>query len=166
VSLGAFAQTSTFRLNGLWLAGGGLRFDYVYRRLCLGLDAALLTTSESFDPTGTARVFLAYGSPYAAWRERWGPAQTRLGVGYAMGAARLTGTATDPRVFAGTTTGPWSAPFAFAALALGITDGLGLEARGRVGWVTSPVVGEVLGSGDVALEGLWASVDVGMTLAL
>jgi hypothetical protein len=164
--LGAFAQTSTFQHGGVWLAGGGLRFDYVYRRSCFGLDAALLTTTERFDPTGSARIVLAYGSPFAAWHERWGPLQTRLGVGYALGAARLSGQALDARAFAGTITGPWSAPYALAALALTLTDGLGVDARGRIGWVTSPVIGEVSGGGEAALRGLWASVEVGLAIAL
>lgn len=166
VDLGAFATTSTFQLDGVWLAGGGLRFDYAFGHACVGLDAALLTTTERFDPAGTARAVLAYGSPYAAWHERWGAAQTRLGVGYALGAARLSGQASDARVIAGTTTGPWTAPYGFAALGLTITDGLDVDARGRLGWVTSPVVGEVAGGSEMALRGLWASVEVGMAIAL
>jgi hypothetical protein len=165
VTLGVFAQASSFRLDGAWLAGGGLRFDYVYRRLCVGLDTAMLTTTEHFDE-GTARILLGYGSPYLAWRETWGRVQTRLGAGYALGAASVRGHATEPGAFAGTTTGPWTAPYAFAALGLAVTTGLRVEARGQAGWVTVPVKGEVSGGGGVAIEGLWMSVEVGVALAL
>ncbi len=165
VALEAFAQTSTFKLNGLWLAGGGMRFDYAYRRFCAGLDVALLTATETFAP-GSAQIVLAYGSPYVAWRERLGRAQTRLGAGYALGVARLSGHPSQPRAFAGTTSGPWSAPYLFAALAVEIAGGVGLEARGQVGGVTSSVVGDVAGGGGVALDGTWVSVELGLTIAL
>jgi hypothetical protein len=165
IDLGAFAQASTFRLDGTWLAGGGLRFDYTTGRLSAGLDVALQTMTERFEP-GTAQALLAYGSPTLAWRERWGRMQARLGGGYALGAARLSGHAADATAFGATTTGPWTSPYAFAALRVTVTEGVSVDARGQLGWVTSPVVGEVTAGGDVALEGLWASVQVGLAIAL
>jgi hypothetical protein len=165
VELGAFAQTSSFRLDGVWLTGGGLRFDYVYRWFCVGFDVAALQTVERFTQ-GSAQVFLGYGSPFVAWNERWGRAQTFLGAGYALGVAHLAGQANDARAFAGTTSGPWAAPYAFAALAVVVADGVTFDARGQVGWVTSPVIGNVTGGHDVALEGLWASVQLGLAIAL
>ena len=165
VDLGAFASTATFQLKDVWLAGGGLRFDYAYQRFCAGLDAAVLTTTERFEQ-GTAQVFLSYVSPSVAWQETWGPARARLGAGYALGVARLSGYATVARAFAGTTTGAWTAPYAFASFALAITGGFSVDARGQLGWVASPVVGEVSGGPDVALEGLWVSVQAGVTIAL
>ena len=165
VELGAFGQTSSFQLDGVWLAGGGLRFDYVYKRLCAGFDVAALTTTERFEQ-GTAQAFLAYGSPFVAWDERFGRAQTFVGAGYALGVAKLSGQASDPRAFAGATTGPWSAPYGFAALALVVAEGMSVDARGQLGWVTSPVIGDVTGGRQVALEGLWASVQLGLAIAL
>jgi hypothetical protein len=165
VTLGAFAQTSSFKLSGAWLAGGGLRLDYGYRRLSVGLDAALIAANDRFD-LGSAQVLVGYGSPYAAWRERWGRAQTRLGAGYALGAANVSGHATEARAIAGTTTGPWTAPYAFAAFELTLTDRVSLDARGQLGWVTSPVTGEVTGGGGVAIEGAWASVELGLAIVL
>jgi hypothetical protein len=165
VALEAFAQTSSFKANGVWLAGGGVRFDYARRRFCAGLGGAVLTTTERFD-LGTAQIFLSYGSPYVAWRETWGHTQTRLGAGYAVGAARVAGHATEPRAFAGTTIGPFSAPYAFAAFAVALSRDVRIEGRGEAGWVTSPVIGDVSTGAGVALEGLWASVEVGVALAL
>src|SRR5262249_51375051 len=120
IDLGAFAQTSSFGFDRAWLAGGGLRVDYADRRFCAGLDLALLTRTEDFE-LGTAQTLLVYGSPYVAWRERWGPLQTRLGGGWALGAARVSGHATDPAAFSGTTTGPWTAPYAFVGLRFAVT---------------------------------------------
>jgi hypothetical protein len=126
---------------------------------------ALLTTTERF-AQGTAQVFLSYASPYVAWRHGWGRTEALLGAGYALGAARLIGRATDTRVVAGTTTGPWSAPYALAVFALAVTGGLSVEARGQVGWVTLPVIGEVSGGADVALRDLWASFQAGLAITL
>jgi hypothetical protein len=165
IGLGAFAQTSSFAGHGMWLAGGGLRFDYFCRRLCAGFDATVASTTERF-AQGTAQVFLSYASPYVAWREEWGRTHTLLGIGYALGAARLVGRATDARVFAGTTTGPFTAPYALVGLAIALTADFGLEARGQAGWVTLPVIGEVSGGPDVAVQGLWASVQAGLAITL
>jgi hypothetical protein len=124
-----------------------------------------LGTSEAF-AQGRAHALLAYGSPYAAWQGRWGPAWARLGAGYALGVARLSGQSTDPRASAGTTVGPWTAPYGLVAVGGAITDGVGVEARGQLGWVTSSVVGEVAGAPGVALERLWSSLELGVVIAL
>jgi hypothetical protein len=165
IDLSVFAQTSGFPLHDLWLAGGGLRFDFACRLLCVGFDASLLTTTERF-AQGTAQVFLGYASPYLAWRYGWGRAETLLGAGYALGAARLVGRAADAGVIAGTTTGAWTAPYGLAVLALALTGDLSVEARGQLGWVIWPVIGEVSGGTDVAIRGLWASVQAGLAITL
>ncbi len=166
VTLGAFAQSSTFRFDGVWLTGGGLRFDYAYRRFAVGLDAAAVTTNETF-ALGTARVVLAYGSPYVAWRERLGGrVQTRLGGGFAFGAARLNGHASDARALAGSLSGPWSAPYAFAALDVELFGGVSADVRAEGGGVTSPVIGGISGAPNVTLDGLWASVQLGLAIAM
>ncbi len=163
--IAAFGQVTTFQLDGEWLAGGGLRLDYAARRWCAGVDAAVLTARERFDP-GTAQVVLGYGSPYVAWLARWARVQLRLGAGYALGAATISGHATDARAFGGTTTGPWTAPYALAAVSLALTGAVHLDAKGEAGGVTSPVVGNVTGGADVALKGFLASFQAGVTLAL
>jgi len=165
IDVAAFAQASTFRLDGAWLAGGGLRFDYVRGWASVGFDVATLTMSERFAP-GTAQALLAYASPYVAWRAGWGPLRTRLGAGFAVGAARLAGHATDATAFAGTTAGAWTAPFAFASMQAKISARISLDARGQLGWVTSPVVGEVAGAPDLALDGPWLSVQLGAAITL
>jgi hypothetical protein len=164
IDLGAFAQASTFGSGGAWLSGGGLRFDYFGRHVCAGLAATVLTMTERFE-LGTARAILSYGSPYVGWQERWGPVQGRLGAGYALGAARLSGAASGAAAFGGTTTGPWTALFAFGGLELLAIEALHVYAQGQFGWVTSPVVGEVAGGSSVALKGAWTNVQAGVALA-
>ena len=165
VGLAAFGEASAFPQSGVWLGGGGLRFDLLFRRFCAGFDVTLLTADEGFTQ-GTVHSFLAYAAPALAWRDQWGPAEMRLGAAYAFGAARLSGRASDARAFAGTTTGPWTAPYLFLAFALALTDTAHLDLRGLAGWVSSPVVGEVVGSSDLSLEGPWMSAQLGLSLAL
>jgi hypothetical protein len=165
VYLGALGQATSFRLDGRWLLGGGLRFEYARDIFCAGTDAVLLTADERVSQ-GTAQVLLSYASPYVGLGGSSGPFQVRLGAGYALGAARLSGHATDPRAGAATLTGAWTAPYAFAQVALALGDSLRVDLRGQAGWVTASVVGEVEGGGDVNLAGLWTSVQVGAALSL
>ncbi len=165
VELGALGQASTFGLDGRWLLGGGLRFEYAGAWFCAGIDAVLLASDERFD-YGSAQSFLSYASPYAGWSDAVGPLRVRLGAGYALGAARLAGRATKTNVDAESVSGPWSAPYGFAALAVGITGALRLDARLQAGWVASPVVGEVSSGGDIQLKGLWTSGQIGLALGL
>jgi hypothetical protein len=170
VQLAALAQTSTFRLDGHWLAGGGLRFEYSVAEACAGIDAVLLGTDRRFD-FGTTQTLLSYASPYAGFLGVVGPVRVRLGGGFAFGVARLAGRASDPAFASGTLAGYWTAPYAFAAAAVAISDALRLDVRAQAGWVTSPVIGEVIGQGataggDARLEGLWTSAQAGLSLAL
>ncbi len=165
VDFAAFAQASAFQLGGRWLVGGGVRADYVYGRLRVGLEGAVLGVSERFD-LGTADALLGYASPTIGWQERWRWVSTLLGLGYALGAASVSGHADAPRAFAGSTSGPWTAPFAFAGFVLALTKSLGLGAQGQWGWVTSPVVGDVTGARSVSLQGSWLSVQAGIALSL
>jgi hypothetical protein len=165
VGLGAFGQASSFPRGGVWLTGGGLRFDLVTRHVCAGFDVALLVADDRF-AEGSVQTSLAYAAPAVAWRASWSAADVRLGAGYALGAARLSGHANDPRAFAGATTGPWTAPYLFAAFALALTGVVHVDVRAQAGWVSSPVVGEVAGSADLALEGPWVSGQLGLSLSL
>jgi hypothetical protein len=165
VYLGALGQATSFRLDGRWLIGGGLRFEYARDVFCAGIDAVLLTAEERV-PLGTAQVILSYASPYVGLGGSTGPFQVRLGAGYALGAARLSGHANDPGAGAATVTGAWTGPYGFTQLALALGDSLRVDVRGQAGWVTATVVGEVEGGGDVNLAGLWTSVQIGAALSL
>jgi hypothetical protein len=164
---GAFAAVSTFHFDGSWLAGGGPRFDYVYRWLCAGFDAALLEGDHRFT-TGTVRALLGYGSPYVAWRSVTGRLQERLGIGYALGAATVTGLGPS-NYLSSTLTGPWAAPYVFGALAFAVTHSITVDLRAQAGWVTMSVLGQVQrvpGGADVNLDGLWTSMQIGTAFTL
>ena len=165
VFLGALGEVATFRFDGRWLAGGGLRFEYARGLLCAGIDALLLSADEHV-PLGTAQVLLTYASPYVGFAESAGPFQVRLGAGYGAGAARLSGHAADPHSGSATVTGAWMAPYGFGQLVLPMGSSLRLDARVLAGWVVAPVVGEIDGGGDVNLAGFWTSVQIGLTVAL
>jgi hypothetical protein len=163
--LGAFALASTFRYDGRWLLGGGLRFDYSRDWLCAGLDATLATREEASE-LGSAQVLLTRLSPYVAWRLAARGLVGRLGAGYAVGMARVAGRADDARGAGDTLSGPWAGPYALAGVAYAATDALSLDLRAEMGWVMLPVVGQVARGNDIAIQGAWTSVLVGMSFAL
>jgi hypothetical protein len=165
VSISAFAQTSSFRMDGRWLGGGGVRFEYSAAHFSAGIDTVFLTADQHL-AFGSTRSSLVYASPFAAWRSGTRQVAILVGAGYAAGAATLVGRATDPSYGAATLSGGWTAPYAFAALAFAAVGAVRLEGRVQAGWVASPVVGEVAQGGDVRFEGLWAGGQVGVSVGL
>ncbi len=164
VEIGAFAAASDFAQHDVTLPGAGLRFGYSRAWLYAGFDVAIMSDTERFAP-GTVRVILTYGSPYVAWQQTWRAAAARLGAGYALGAARLTGLATAPLTPRGSISGPWASPYLLAEFELHITEGLRLQARGQLGWVTAPVIGQVAGTGELSLAGFCTGAQLGLALA-
>jgi hypothetical protein len=164
IELSGFAVANDFVQHGVALQGGGLRFGYSRGPLCVGLEVAILSDTERFAP-GTVRAILTYGSPYVGWQQAWHVWATRLGAGYALGAARLSGSATTPLAYARTITDLWASPYLFGEVQLRVTAGLGVLARGQLGWSTSTVTGQVAGGSDVSLGGLWAGGQLGLASA-
>ncbi len=165
VRMEALAQTSSFRLDGRWLGGGGLRFEYSKTHWVSGIDTLLLTTHQQFS-FGQTETVLVYASPHAGWASGFGPFHVRAGAGFAAGVARLSGRATDPSFHSGTVSGIWTAPYAFVGLAFALAETVRVDAGAQAGWVTSPVVGEVTGGSDTSLSGLWTTAQVGLSLSL
>jgi hypothetical protein len=166
VLLGAVGEATTFRLDGRWLLGGGLRFEYARGSLfCAGIDAVVLSSSEHVS-LGTTQALLTYASPYVGLGVSGGPWQARLGAGYALGAARLSGHGAAPTTGSASVSGAWMAPYGFGQLALALSDAVRVDARVLAGWVTASVVGEVGGGDDVNLAGFWSGVQVGVALSL
>jgi hypothetical protein len=162
--LGAFAQAMRFQRGNRWLFGGGLRFDYAPSWYCFGLDGSLATSSER-DELGSVRTLLAQMSPYAGWHGARGPASARVGAGYTLGVARITGASADPRTLPDRVTGFFGSPYGFADVALAATPFLSFGLRGRAGWVTAADVGLVEQGASVELKGLWTSFELGVALA-
>jgi hypothetical protein len=165
VLLSLLGEAATFRLDGRWLLGGGLRFEYARKWLSAGIDAVFLTADEGVS-LGTARVLLPYASPYIGLGTGNGRLLARIGGGCAFGAASVSGHATDPGARAATISGAWIAPYAFAQLGLVATDVLRIDLRGQLGWVAAPVVGTVEGGADVDLGGLWTSMQLAAAFSL
>jgi hypothetical protein len=164
IELGAFAVASDFVHHGVGLPGGGFHFGYSRGWLSMGLEVAILSDTEQFAP-GAVRTILTYGSPYVGWEHAWQIVTTRLGAGYAVGAAHLSGSDTASPAYARTVTGFWTSPYLFGELELRVTDGLSVLARGQFGWVTSSVVGQVAGASDLSLGGPWAGGQLGFAYA-
>jgi hypothetical protein len=162
--LGAFGEASSFGFDGRWLFGGGLRFEYARGWFCAGLDAAVLSGNERSD-VDTTRVLVTYVSPHVDWRLMTGRAFTKVGAGFAFGAARMTGHPGDARTVGATLQGPWMAPFGSLGLGYGLTNALSIETRFIVGWVTLPVVGEAPGGREFGLQAWLSVIQVGAALS-
>jgi hypothetical protein len=165
VFLSALGETASFRLDGRWLLGGGLRFEYARRWLSAGVDAVFLAADEAMS-LGTARVLVPYASPYIGLGSSTGRLQPRMGAGCALGAASLSGHASDASARAATLTGAFIAPYAFGQLGLVATDFLRIDLRAQIGWVTASVDGTVQGGADVDLSGVWTSLQLGAAFSL
>jgi hypothetical protein len=166
VQLGALGQASAFR-NGGWLLGGGLRVEYRRDWVRCGIDAIVMTSAvdEGFT-LGTAHALLSYGGLYAGWGGAMGRFLGQLGGGYALGMARLAGKASEPGSAAGSVQGVWAAPYAFGSLAWTISANFQIELRAQIGWVTSPVVGEVQGDRSFDLGSPWSTLQLAAAIAL
>jgi hypothetical protein len=165
IDLGAFAAVSDFVQRRVVLPGGGLRFAYSRAWLSVGLDAAILSDTERFAP-GSVRSIITYAGPYVACRQAWRVAATRVGAGYAVGAAHLVGSASASLAYARALTGLWASPYLFGDVELRVAEGLSVVGRGQLGWVTSSVTGQVAGASDLSLGGPWVGGQLALALAL
>jgi hypothetical protein len=163
--LAAFWQATRFQLDGRWLMGGGIRFDFAQTWWSAGLDAGAAARGESTE-LGKVRVLLVYMSPYAAGRWVQGPLTVRFGAGYAFGVGQISGTATAARVAQDKVTGPWGSPYALVDFGLAASDSISFNFRGQAGWVTIPVVGYLDRARDVEMKGFWTSAQIGVALTL
>jgi hypothetical protein len=163
--LAAFWQASRFQLDGRWLMGGGIRFDFARAWWSAGLDAGATAHGETTE-LGKVNALLVYMSPYAAGRWVQGPTTVRLGAGYAFGVGRITGSANSAQVLQDKVTGAWGSPYALVDFGLSPSDAVTFSLRGQAGWVGIPVVGYVDRGREVDLKGLWTSLQIGMALTL
>jgi hypothetical protein len=163
--LAAFWQASRFQLDGRWLMGGGIRFDFAQTWWSAGLDAGAAARSDTTE-LGKVDTLLLYMSPYAAGRWVQGPVTVRLGAGYAFGVGRITGSASSAQVQQDKVTGPWGSPYGLIDFGISPTESVSLNLRGQAGWASISVVGNVDRSHDVDLKGLWTSAQIGIALTL
>jgi hypothetical protein len=164
VQLQLFAQASAHHRDGRWLAGAGGRVELGLFALRVGLDAVLAMRGDDSE-LGSDRALLGYLAPHVAWPLAAGRAGARLGVGYAIGFARITGQSDRPEAVAGTVTGPWMAPYALAAASYALGAAFALHVRAEAGWVALPVIGEIARARNVEISGLWTNLQLGAALA-
>jgi hypothetical protein len=163
--LAAFWQATRFQLDGRWLMGGGIRFDFAQTWWSAGLDAGAAARRETTE-LGKVDVLLVYMSPYAAGRWSQGPFTIRLGAGYAFGVGQVSGSATAAQVVQDKVTGPWGSPYALIDFGLAPSDSVTFNVRGQAGWVTTPVVGYVDRGREADMKGFWTSAQIGVALTL
>ncbi|HTA88223.1 MAG TPA: hypothetical protein VK745_01555 [Polyangiaceae bacterium] len=153
------------------LSGGGLGFSHDVGRLSFGLGPALATGQRNF-ALGSVHVLAADLSLRLALRFPNRALPGEIGIGHALGLARVTGAAAGAatndaaRVQSGYVTGAWAGPFLFGTLDVSVADPLFLEVAAQLGVVTFPVSGEVSGESDVKVAGLWSGVSLGLGLNL
>jgi hypothetical protein len=163
--LGAFWQANRFQLDGRWLMGGGIRFDFAEAWWSAGLDAGAAARGETTE-LGKVNAVLVYMSPYAAVRWVQGPLTVRVGGGYAFGVGRITGSAKNAQDFQDNVTGPWGSPYGLLDFGFAPSESVSINLRGQAGWVSMPVVGYVDRGREVDLKGFWTSAQIGVALAL
>jgi hypothetical protein len=163
--LAAFWQVTRFQLDGRWLMGGGIRFDFAQTWWSAGLDAGAAARGES-SQLGKVDVLLVYMSPYAAGRWAQGPFTARLGAGYAFGVGQVSGSANAAQVVQDKVRGPWGSPYALVDFGLAASTAVSINVRGQAGWVTTPVVGFVDRGREVDMKGFWTSAQIGVALTL
>jgi hypothetical protein len=167
--LAAFFQATRFQLDGRWLLGGGLRFDYAQPWWSAGLDAAAATHAET-NQIGRVSTLLVYMSPYVAGRWAQGPFTGRLGGGFAFGVGQITGLANSADFVQDKVTGPWGTLYGLLDFGIAVSDSVSFDLRGQMGWVTMSVVGNIDNGKDIerarALKGLWTSGQIGVALTL
>ena len=164
LQLQLFAQASSYHRDGRWLGGAGVRVEHELFSLRAGIDGVFATRSDA-SQLGTDRVVSAYLAPHLAWPFAAGRVAARLGIGHAVGFARISGDSGDPAVVAGTVSGPWMAPFVLAGASYALGPACALLVRAEAGWVVLGVIGEVARAKSVELSGLWTNLQLGAALA-
>ncbi len=161
----AFAKLENFGASFEPLTGGGIGFTHDLGRLSLGLGPTLATGVRK-PSLGDVRLLVADLSVRAAYRFPNRTLPGEIGIGHALGLARMSATSSEPNAVASNLSGVWAGPFAFATLDVSLADPLFLELAAQLGVVTFPVRGKVQNDSDIAIAGLWGGVSLGLGLEL
>ena len=161
----AFAKLENFGPSFEPLSGGGLTFSHELGHFSLGLGPTLATGQRKL-ALGSVGVLAADLSLRLAYRFPNRALPGEVGLGHALGLARLTGASSQPNTTAEGVTGVWAGPFVFGTLDVTVADPLFLEIAAQLGVVTFPVRGLVQGDADVAIAGIWSGVSLGLGLNL
>jgi hypothetical protein len=161
----AFAKLENFGPSFEPLSGGGLTFSHELGHFSLGLGPTLATGQRKL-ALGSVGMLAADLSLRLAYRFPNRALPGEVGLGHALGLARLTGTSALPNTTADGVTGAWAGPFVFGTLDVTVADPLFLEIAAQLGVVTFPVRGLVQGDADIAIAGIWSGLSLGLGLNL
>jgi hypothetical protein len=161
----AFGTFENFGASFAPLAGGGLAFSHDIRHLAVGLDSTL-ASSDRNPSLGRVNIVAADLSLRLGYRFLNRALPGEIGVGHALGFARLSASTDATNVSAGTVNGLWAGPFVYGTLGATLAEPLYFEVAAQLGAVTFPVRGMVEHEKDVAVAGLWSRVNLGLGLNL
>lgn len=160
-----FTRLSNFGAGFEPLYGGGFGFSHDVGRVALGVSPSLATSRRDVS-VGSIDLLAADLSLRLAFRFPSATAPAELGIGHAIGVARIEGSSDDPGIEASRISGVWAAPFAFAGVEPKLSELLYLQLGAQLGVVTVPVRGQVTRASDSAVAGLWAGLSLGIGLNL
>ncbi|HEX3851556.1 MAG TPA: hypothetical protein VHW01_11355 [Polyangiaceae bacterium] len=160
-----FAKLSNFGSSFQPLAGGGLGFSHDLGRLALGFGPSLSASNRNVS-LGSVRALAADLSARLSLRFPSRLLSGELGVGYALGYARLTGTSNSALASARGLDGAWAAPFLFGVLEGPFASPAFLQLAAQLGYVLLPVRGFVAESNDLEIAGVWGGLSIGLGLEL
>jgi len=160
-----FAKLSNFGSSFEPLAGGGLGFSHDLGRLALGFGPSLATSNRNVS-LGSVRALAADLSARLSLRFPSRVLSGELGLGYALGFARITGSSNSVLASARGLDGAWAAPFLFGALEAPFASPAFLQLAAQLGYVLLPVRGFVAESNDLEIAGVWGGLSIGLGLNL
>jgi len=161
----AFGKLSNFGSRFDPLYGGGLGFAHDVGRLSLGLGSELLASGRDV-ALGSVQLLAADLSLRLSWRFPSSVLPTEVGVGHALGVARIRGKSAAPDADGQTISGTWAGPFLFGGFESQLGAPFFLQFAGQLGVVTVPVRGQVARGEDVRVSGVWVGLSLGLGLAL
>jgi hypothetical protein len=160
-----FAKLSNFGSSFQPLAGGGLGFSHDLARFALGLGPSLAASNRDVS-LGSVHALTADLSGRLSLRFPSRVLPGELGVGYALGYARIAATSSSVLASARDLDGVWAGPFLFGALEAPFASPAFLQVAAELGYVLLPVRGYVAESNDLEIGGVWGGVSIGLGLNL
>lgn len=160
-----FGKVGNFGADFEPLYGGGFGFAHDLGRFALGVSPSIATSRREV-AVGSVRTLAAELSLKLAFRFPSSVSPGEVGIGHALGVARISGTSREADVEAAHVSGVWAGPFVFAGIEPKLGSALFMQLSAQVGVVTVPVRAQVARASDTAITGLFAGLSLGLGLNL
>jgi hypothetical protein len=149
------------------LGGGGLRLERDHR-WHLGWNVDVMADHGSASTSlGAVSIDLLSASATLVFQQAWSRVGLRVGAGGRGGAARLQGHPTTPKTVRGDTYwAGWGGVLAHLGLDVALTRRWALALSAEGGYVVFPVGGLVGGAREVAVDGPWIGLQLGLGIFL